>query len=259
MSPEIIDLTVDISLPDDIKQGWIPINGLSVPHLFQFTRYPPQESLYYNHPNLSQLLHGEHATGFDPHILLQLGPPPEDLSDGYTAAIRAASSPIHSFTLVPLSGDPVRLPTWVLDYWREIKRSVGYYHDWKRVLVWLRGISQSESMFEVCGQVMAGLSCFPWNGGRFSVHDIASILTDSWLSDLHIDHVLVKISNRYCDKYGAEASSRNIFLPVMDLNSIVKAYKRSSGRSGNTADKRKQFLEVENSRCGQIGRLCSRL
>ena len=60
MSLEIIDLTVEAFLPNEIKQDWIPQDGLAVPHLFWFTKYPPQEALYFNTPNLSQLLHQEH-------------------------------------------------------------------------------------------------------------------------------------------------------------------------------------------------------
>jgi hypothetical protein len=129
MPSEIVDLTVEAFLPEDIKLGWIPLDGLSVSHLFQFIRYPPQEMLYYTHSNLSQLLHKEDVIDFDPQTLLQLGPPPQQLSDGYKAAIKAASFPIHSFTLVPLSGDSVRLPTWMLNYWREIRHAVGYRSD----------------------------------------------------------------------------------------------------------------------------------
>jgi hypothetical protein len=246
MSSETIDLTVDLFLPKDIKQNWIPLDGLSVPHLFQFTQYPPSETLYYNHPNIGQLLHQEEVAGFDPHILLQLGLPPKQLTDSYKTAIRAASSPIYSFTLLLLSGDQVRLPTWVLDYWREIRRAVDYRHEWKKVFVWLRGVSQSESMTEICNQVMAGLSFFPWNGGNCTVHDMGIILSDSWLTDFHIDHAITKISNDYSTCFGVEASSSHVFLPVMDLDSIVKAYK-NRWNSGSAADKRRQLLEVENN------------
>jgi hypothetical protein len=126
MASEIIDLTIDVFLPEDIKCNWIPVEGRSVPHLFQFTRYPPQVMLYHNYPNLGHLLHEEGITNFEPHILLQLGPPPPELSDTYKAAIKVAPLPILSFTLVPLSGHPVRFPIWVLDYWREIKRATEY-------------------------------------------------------------------------------------------------------------------------------------
>ena len=224
----------------------MPLDGLSVPHLFQFARYPHSEAPHYAHPHLDQLLHEEEAVGFNPNILLQLGLPSKTLSDSYEAAIKASSSPIHSFTLLPLSGDSVRLPTWVLDYWREIMRAVEYRRDRKKVLVWLRGISQLESMAEICNQVMAGLSFFPWNGGNCSVHDMMSILTDSWLSDFHIDHVLINISNQYCDHFGSEASGHHVFLPVMDLISIVEGYKYKQN-SGRAADKRRQFLEVEDN------------
>ena len=141
MSSKVIDLTMDVIFPEDIRQHWIPLDGLPVPHLFQFTQYPPSETLYYNHPSLDQLLHEEEATGFQPHILLQLGLPPKKFSDSYQTAINEASSPIHSFSLLLLSGGLVRLPIWVLNYWREMRHAVGYRHNWKKVLVWLRGIS----------------------------------------------------------------------------------------------------------------------
>jgi len=32
----------------------------------------------------------------------------------------------------------------------------------------VEGISRSESMSEICGQIMTGLSCFPWNGANCS-------------------------------------------------------------------------------------------
>ena len=145
MSSGIIDLTIEISLPEDIKQHWIPLDGQSVPHLFQFSHYPPQHMPYHNYQDLSQELHGEKVTNFQPHTLLKFGPPPPQLSDRYQAAIRAASSPTHSFTLAPISGYPVRFPIWVLDYWREIRCAMGYQNDWKGALVWLREISRSVS------------------------------------------------------------------------------------------------------------------
>ena len=164
MSSDTIDLTVSI-LPEHIKQNWIPLDGQSVPHLFQFIRYPPQPMLYYNHSNLGQLLHEERITNFDPYTLLQLGPPPPQLSDGYKNAIKAAPLPIHSFTLVPISGHPVKLPIWLLEYWREIDFAIGHWKRWKDSLKWLKKIHGLETMVEVCNQVMAGLSFFPWNGG----------------------------------------------------------------------------------------------
>ena len=265
MSSEVIDLTIEIFLPEDIKQNWIPLDGQPVPHLFQFTQYPPQHMLYHDYHDLSQQLH-EEAINFQPHTLLKLGPPSLQLSNRYQAAIKAASHPIHSFTLAPISGHPVRLPIWVLDYWREIRHAMKYRDDWKGALIWLKeisrseliaktcdqiivltwlwGISSSESMTEICDQVMAGLSFFPWNGANCSVHDMVSLLSDSWLSDFHIDYVLTKISHHHCSYYGVETSNRHIFLPVFDIGSVVSAY--GGGHHGCAADKSKNLLEAEN-------------
>ena len=244
MSSEVIDITHEVFLPNYIKQSWIPLDGLSVPHLFQFTRYPPGDVPYYDYPNLSQFVHEEGVFNFSPNTLLQLGPPPSRLSDRYTAAIKVATFPIHSFTLVPLSGHPIRLPVWVLDYWREVKRPMGYRHDWKTVLVWLRGVSQSQSMVEICHQAMAGLSCFPWNGGNCSVRDMVLLLTNSGLSDYHINFTLEKISRIHNNHYGAKVSDHHTLFPLVDIASIIDGYAQS--HDGGGADRRRELLEVEN-------------
>ena len=69
MSSKVIDLTMDVIFPEDIRQHWIPLDGLPVPHLFQFTQYPPPETLYYNHPvRATRLPHkrGQHVV--DPTV-----------------------------------------------------------------------------------------------------------------------------------------------------------------------------------------------
>ena len=101
-------------------------------------------------------------------------------------------------------------------------------------------------MIGICDEVMTGLSYFPWNGANCSVHDMVSVLSNSWLSDYHIDSVLTKISQHYFYHYGAEASSCHTFLPVFDIGAIVSAYK-SCGYHGHAEDKGKHLLEVENS------------
>jgi hypothetical protein len=159
MSSEIIDLTVDPFLPEVIKQHWIPLDGLSVPHLFQFKQYPPPEMPYYDHSDLSQLLHKEEFSEFNFQTLLQFSPPPKILMDGYKNVIKVATSPIHSFTLIQLSGDSVKFPVWVLDYWREVGRATGYCHDWKKVLVWLRNVNKLWQAYHVFhGMVETALS-----------------------------------------------------------------------------------------------------
>ena len=243
MSAEIIDLTIEVFLPEYIKQHWVPLDGHSVPHLFQFAQYPPQDMLYHEYPTFSSLLHEEGVANFNPSTLLQLGPPPSKLSDKYKAAIKATSHPIHSFTLVPVTGGPVRLPIWVPDYWREISHPMGYQYSWKKVLEWLRRISQSESMVPTCDQVMAGLSCFPWNGSNCTVHDMELLLTDSSLTDFHIENTLTNISHHH-DPHGARFCDHHAFLPPFDLKSIILAYKVL--RTGKPGTKQKQLLEVEN-------------
>ena len=243
MSAEIIDLTIEAFLPEDIKQHWIPLDGQSVPHLFQFTRYPPQYKVYQEYKSFSQLLHEEEVTNFSPSTLLQLGPPSSELSDKYKAAIKVTSSPILSFTLVPITGHAVTLPTWVLDYWREISRPMGYRCSWKKILVWLRGISQSESMVDICKQVTAGLSCFPWDGSSCSVRDMELLLTTSSLSDFHIDSTLTKIFQTH-DHTGARLSDHHTFLSYTNLNSIIAAY--AELHTGQAGIKQGQLLDVEN-------------
>lgn len=107
----------------------------------------------------------------------------------------------------------------------------------------LRGISRSESV--IGDQVMAELSCFLWNGGNCSAHDMVTLLSDSWLSDFHINFTLQKISHHYCDHYGAESSSFHAPLPVHDIGSIVSAY-TGNQKYGHAAAKGKYLLEVEN-------------
>lgn len=243
MSAEIIDLTIEPFLPEEIKQHWIPLDGQPVSHLFQFTRYPPQSMVYQEYHAFSNLLHEEGVINFEPSALLQIGPPLSNLSDKYKAAIKATSSPILSFTLVSITGHTVKLPVWVLDYWREINRPMEYRCSWKKVLVWLREISQSESMVKICEQVMAGLSCFPWNGSNCTVHDMELLLTTSSLSDFHIDSTLTQIF-QYCDHAGARISDHHTFLPYTDLNSIITAYEKS--HTGLTGIKGGQLLQVEN-------------
>lgn len=92
---------------------------------------------------------------------------------------------------------------------------------------------------------MAGLSYFPWNGDNCSVHDMETLLSDSWLSDFHIDHVLTNIFHSHSANHGAESSSHHAFLPVFDTGSIVSAY-TGSAHHGRAEDKGQKLLDLEN-------------
>jgi hypothetical protein len=48
---------------------------------------------YYDHSDLSQLLHKEEFSGFNFQTLLEFGPPPKSLMDGYKNVIKAAPPP----------------------------------------------------------------------------------------------------------------------------------------------------------------------
>ena len=98
-------------------------------------------------------------------------------------------------------------------------------------------------MVPICDQVMAGLSCFPWNGSNCSVHDMELLLTNSSLTDFHIESTLMKISHHQ-DLHGVPFSDHHAFLPPFVLESIISAYK--SLRTGKAGIKQEQLLEVEN-------------
>ena len=184
--------------------------------------------MYYGYTNLGHLLHEDRVTNFEPHTLLQLGPPPSKLSDCYKTAIKVTSLLIHSFTLVLTSGRVVKLPIWVLDYWWEIKQPMEYWSEWKSVLEWLKKVSELGSMAEACDQVMAGLSCFPWNGGNCSVHDMELLLTESYLSDFHVDYTLAKIFHYHSNQFGDKGSNYHTFLTRISVELILKGYKRNT-------------------------------
>jgi hypothetical protein len=78
-------------------------------------------------------------------------------------------------------------------------------------------------MVEICDQVMAGLSYFPWNGGNCSVCGMVCLLTNSYLSNFHIDYTLTKISHHHCNHHGVKIFDHHVFLTVFDLDSIVAA------------------------------------
>jgi len=87
----------------------------------------------------------------------------------------------------------------------------------------LRGISQSESIVEICEQVMAGPSYFPWNGSSCSVHDME-------LPSQHLHSPIFTLippsqkSSKTVITPGARLSDHHTFLPYTDLNSIIAAY-----------------------------------
>ena len=97
-------------------------------------------------------------------------------------------------------------------------------------------VSGLESMAEICDPVIAGLSCFPWNGSNCSVHDMMLLLTESYLSDYHIDDTLTKLFFCYQNQCGAEADNCHTFLTRIDVKSILMAYMSGPTSTSQSAD-----------------------
>ena len=135
-----IDLTQDLEdlLPPDVINNWLPIRDKSVFHLFTFNQYPANKINYAIPLDFVPVLHEEVIMDFDYATLPQLGPPTDSsVAKAYWAAIKSARHQVHSVTFTPLLGlgDPVILPTWIFDYWREIELVASYREQWKVALV----------------------------------------------------------------------------------------------------------------------------
>jgi hypothetical protein len=250
-----IDLTEDHGghIPPDIWKNWLPIQGKSVFHLLQFDQFPANKTHYLVPPDLTPMLHEADIPDFDYATLLQLGPPViPSVSMAYQEAIRTAQHLVNSVTLTPspLLGEPVRLPVWVFDYWREIELAASYQVEWRAALEWLESYSKSPEATGFCQKLLMALSFFSWSGHNTSVKDITSLLSGSppksYLSDFHIDHTIKQISKHHQDLHGPKVSGRHIITTVGILGSIITFY--GSGRAppkmGNTLWE--HLAEIEN-------------
>jgi len=147
LSDDLIDLTVDPKdlLPQVVVDEWLPGENESVLFIFQqFNRYPPHPSLYVlpSNSNLQSLLHQDAIQTFDYGSLLKIAPPAlSSISKAYQDAIKKSGDPILSITLQPYNGDPIRLLTWVFQYWVEIGHVVDIRRLWKVALSWVQECS----------------------------------------------------------------------------------------------------------------------
>ena len=251
-SDDLIDLTVDSRnlFPQVIVDEWLPNEEESILFLFQqFQRYPPHPSHYILPSNLQPLLHQDEVQGFDYQVLLKIGPPAlPSISKAYQDAIKKSKFPIHSVTLKPFPGDPITLPTWVFDYWREIKRAVDTRKRWKVALTWVSNHSTSPSATPLCYRLLLGLSSFSWSHGATYSCDITPLLSDScaesYLSSFHIDYTIGRMRTQYEEHYGSNATNRYIFATVDHFNSITRFYRsvhaKKEGSMWNT------LMAIEN-------------
>ena len=232
-SDDLIDLTVDSRslFPQVIVDEWLPKEEESILFLFQqFQRYPPHPSHYILPPNLQPLLHQDEVQGFDFQLLLKIGPPAlPSISKAYQDAIKKSKFSIHSVTLKPFPGDPITLPAWIFDYWREIGRAVDTRKRWKVALTWVSNHSTSPSATELCYKLLLGLSSFSWSYGATYTCDITPLLSDSctesYLSSFHIDHTIGRIKTQYEEYHGPNTTNRHIFATVDHFNSIIRFYR----------------------------------
>jgi hypothetical protein len=252
----VIDLTWDLEdcLPPTVLTNWLPTQNKSVFHLLSFKNYPANKIKYIIPSDFSVVLHREALTNFPCSTLSQLAPPvnPKAVED-YQAAIKAAKHPVHSITLkLPVRlGNPVNVPVWIFDYWREINLATSYREQWKSALVWLESYSELTETASHCQEVLMALSFFPWSGNNVSVRDVTSLLSnhgpESYLSDLHIDSMGKRISTLYQQLKGPRVSKRHIIMSVNLLGAITTFYggKHPPTKTGNTLWE--SLMEIENS------------
>jgi hypothetical protein len=215
--------------------------------------YPVNKLEYVIPPDFTLVLHEDSILGFSYPTLPQLSLPINtSLPETYQAAAKLAKHPVHSVTLMPQSGlgDPITLPIWVFNYWREIKLAMLYRSQWKAALVWLQSYSGFSETTDYSQKILMALSFFPWSGNNASVKDITSLLaegsSESYLSSYHIDHMIERISASYRNLYGPEVSKRHIMTTVDILEAITKFYgsQRMPTKAGNALWKK--LMVVEN-------------
>jgi hypothetical protein len=214
--------------------------------------YPVNKLEYVIPPDFTLVLHEDSILGFSYPTLPQLSLPINtSLPETYQAAAKLAKHPVHSVTLMPQSGlgDPITLPIWVFNYWREIRLAMLYRSQWKAALVWLQSYSGFSETTDYSQKVLMALSFFPWSGNNASVKDITSLLaedsSESYLSSYHIDHMIERISASYRNLYGPEVSKRHIMTTVDILEAITKFYgsQRMPTKAGNALWEKLMVIE----------------
>lgn len=230
-SQDQVDLTPDLSdlLPKVVIDEWLPDENQSILFLFYgFNNYPPHPIQYTLPSNFQSALHQTPVQEFDFKYLLQIPPALPDISQAYQDVIKKSKFPILSVTLQSQLSDPITLPVWVFDYWREIGRVVGIRKQWKVALTWIRGYSISPPASALCSTLLFGLSSFSWSHGAAYSNDITPLLLDSssesFLNSFHIDHMIGQFKSQYQAQHGLNHTNLHIFATVDHLNAIMEFY-----------------------------------
>lgn len=249
---DIIDLTLENPLPPIVLRDWLPTQNKSVFHLFTFNQYPANETGYIIPSTFDLVLHEETIVDFQYSTLPQLGLPDNSgVSEAYQTAIRAAKKPVNSITLIPAPrfGHSVTVPAWIFDYWREIKLAISYKEQWRGALMWLQSYSKPSITETCCQNILLALSFSPWSGNNASVKDITSLLSEcgqeSYLSDLHINHMVKQTSASHRELCGPEVSERHVITNLHVLGAITEFYGGNAPpKTGNALWG--QLMEIEN-------------
>ena len=228
-------------MPQVIIDEWLPNEDESVLFLFQeFNQYPLHPSHYILPSNLQSVLHQDGIQSFNYQSLLTIGPPVlPSIPKVYQNAIKKSQYPIHSVTLRPYYGDPVRLPAWVFDYWVEIGHAVDIRKQWKVALIWVSGYSTLPMAMGLYYQLLLGFSSLSWLHSAAYTGDITPLLSsspvESHLSSFHIDYVIAQIKAQHGKTYGASIIDHHIFVIVNNFNTIIHFY-------GNICAKKEGYL-----------------
>ncbi|KAF9479031.1 hypothetical protein BDN70DRAFT_932879 [Pholiota conissans] len=172
-----------------------------------------------------------------------LVPPPKIVAD---LIKRSKDEWLGGAESLHIPGDEIRLPVWVLEYWIHICVILYPWHVvWHRGLDWL----QHEKFSPFPSQVKAALDALKtlsWSGDisigskavsnsqdllskriSFPKSTLATYLSQSWLTDEHIDQMIYLLQNDVQTKLGNQVIR---FINTIHLRAILQAY--SQDQSG---------------------------
>lgn len=132
----------------------------------------------------------------------------------------------------------LRLPLWVLRFWRNINRAVSKQREWAVAVGWLNSLIKNRTTnknSERAAQVLATLEHLVWTqywhaiGGGVSVTGLASLLAkNSWLTTDHINAAIYHVYSRL--NLRSELASSNLVAPL-SFSDAVMSYSTSSEKN----------------------------
>ncbi|KAH9855569.1 hypothetical protein C2E23DRAFT_813848 [Lenzites betulinus] len=95
-----------------------------------------------------------------------------------------------------------RLPLWALGYWSEVSIAITKVAVWRAAVSWLNGRENLPGLEKDAVRAHTYLGQLAWTGrlriggGTADIQTLASLLSDSWLDDDHIDALMAHLSTR---------------------------------------------------------------